>query len=45
LGRTARVADDDTALSAERIGAACRLSVRCLNRPFERGETSLMHYV
>ncbi len=32
-------------LSAERVAAACRLSVRHLNRLFEREETSLMHYV
>jgi AraC family transcriptional regulator, positive regulator of tynA and feaB len=32
-------------LAAELIAAACRLSVRYLNRLFEREETSLMHYV
>jgi AraC-like DNA-binding protein len=32
-------------LSAERIAAGCRLSVRHLNRLFEREETSLMHHV
>jgi len=32
-------------LSANRIAAACRVSVRHLNRLFEREGTSLMHYV
>jgi AraC-like DNA-binding protein len=32
-------------LSAERIAASCRLSVRHLNRLFERDGTSLMRYV